>query len=481
MIEFQGVSFRYGGTSSPAINRIDLRVNQGDYLVIAGPSGSGKSTLLRCMNGLVPHFYGGEMSGTVTVDGIDTRQSNVGRLSQTVGMMFQDPESQFVTTSVRSEINFGQENLGRDTRETDRTTLALADSFDLTSILERPPSEISGGEKQKVVLASVVAMGTKVLVLDEPTSQLDPHSALQMMSLLKNLHRRGYTVILAEHRLSRPLRDATRTIVLESGRIVVDGEPADLVRSHRHLVHLAPVPKEERPSSDTPVIEVRGIRFGYPGQADILNGIDLHVNRSEMLSIIARNGAGKSTLARIMAGLLGPYGGVIRLLGRELRSVTRAELCRMVGIVFQDPNIHLFHDTVVEEVGFARTNMGLGMDGLDDLLEVLGLVQFRDDNPRDLSGGQKEKVAIASVMSYEPHLLILDEPTRGLDLTEKAAIMGIARSLIEEKGTAVLLLTHDLDIVEAFSDRVAILSGGTITYTGEPKKAIRRFSREMEP
>jgi len=481
MIEFRKVSFRYGGTASPAISQIDLHVSRGDYLLVAGPSGSGKSTLLRCVNGLVPHFYGGEMSGTVVVDGIDTRPSDIGRLSQIVGMVFQDPESQFVTTSVRSEMDFGQENLGRSPEEIDRTTTYFAASFDLASILDRPPSEISGGEKQKAIVASVAAMGTQVLVLDEPTSQLDPHSALQMLALLRDLHRQGYTIVLAEHRLSRVLKDATRAVVLESGRIVMDGEPGDLVKTHADLVHLPQSTKKEGPRPGAPIVEVRGLCFAYPGQGDALSGIDLTIRGAELLSIIARNGGGKSTLARIMAGLLGPYRGSIYLEGKEQRSLSRAELCRAVGIVFQDPNVHLFHDTVAEEVGFARANMGLGSVGLDDIFDAFGLTQLRDRNPRDLSGGQKEKVAIASVMSYGPRLLILDEPTRGLDLPEKAGIMRIVRSLIEDRGTTVLLLTHDLEIVGAFSDRVAVLSQGRISYEGQPGEAMKRFSRELEP
>ncbi len=481
MIEFHGVSYRYPSSSVPAIADVDLQIERGEYVVVAGRSGSGKSTLLRCMNGLIPHFHGGAFSGEVLVNGIDTKSTDVRELSGIVGLVFQDPENQFVTTSVRSEIAFGQQNIGIDPMEAHERLSELGQKFDLTDLLDRVPGEISGGEKQKAIVASVAAMGTQALVLDEPTSQLDPTSASQILGLLRELNEEGMTVVLTEHRLKRALEEASRCLVLDSGHIALDGTPRDLKRLCPDLVSLRTRNHQRFVRSEGTRIEVRNLFYQYStGDGCVLQDLSLDVMRGEILGIVARNGGGKTTLARILAGLLTPYEGQVSVDGQELSSMSRLQVARNIGIVFQDPNIHLFHDTVREEIGFARRNLGLGDGGeIDLLLGQLGLEGFEARNPRDLSGGQKEKVAIGSVLSYGPDVLILDEPTRGLDVIEKKGIMLMLRQLIREMGITVLVLTHDLDMVESFADRAAVISGGRISFQGSPSEAVRRFSEEV--
>ncbi len=470
MIEFDDVHFTYSGAKAEALSGVDLEIARGEYVVVAGRSGTGKSTLLRCMNGLVPHFHGGVFGGRITVDGVDTIESSVRDLSQTVGLVFQDPENQFVTTSVRNEMAFGQENLGWEEDIILERIGELSRFFDLVPLLDRAPDAISGGEKQKSIIASILAMGTKVLALDEPTSQLDPRSAEQIFSILGDLNGNGITIVLTEHRLKRALRDASRTIVLDEGEVIADGGP-DLIPSRfKELLHFPrDIARDERPEREVK-IEVRDLSFRYSaGDPWVLQGLSLTVLDSELLAVMGSNGSGKSTLARILTGLLDSYQGEM-----EIRSGVR------VGVVFQNPNKQLFHDTVAEEVAFSGRRLGrVETDSPERLLDRMRLHDVADKNPRDLSGGQKEKVAIASVLSYRPDVLILDEPTRGLDLPEKVRIMRYLRDIMEEDSMSIIVLSHDLDLVQAFADRAAILSGGRISESGSVNEVVPHFRRMM--
>jgi len=479
VIVFEDVSFTYALGGRTALRHVNLEIAEGEFVVLAGRSGSGKSTLLRCINGLVPHFYGGRLDGRVLVDGIDTRASPVREAARVVGMVFQDPENQFVTGSARAEISFGLENLGYDDREIGEKVAWIARRLGLESLLERSPLELSGGEKQKIIIASVLAMGTKVVVLDEPTSQLDPYSSSEILDLLSWIGEQGYTVVVSEHRLPRLLERASRVVALEDGRIAFDGEPSQFSNRFSTLVKLgdgfrAPVSRNVEARQR---LSARGLAFRYPDGSDwVLDGLSLDLMKSEVLSIVGRNGSGKSTLAAVLAGILKPHSGEILLDGKDISSLPRLEASKRIGIVFQDPNVHLFHDTVEEEIWFARKNLGLEDDGwVRALVERMGLEGYMSSNPRDLSGGEREKVAIASVVSHQPEVLILDEPTRGLDLEEKRQLMSSLRQLAADSGLSVLLLSHDLEVVEAFSDRVGVLKAGKISYCGEPEEAIRRF------
>lgn len=469
MIEFDDVHFTYSGAKTEAVSGVDLEIGEGEYVVVAGRSGSGKSTLLRCMNGLVPHFHGGVFGGTITVDGVDTIESSVRDLSQTVGLVFQDPENQFVTTSVRNEIAFGQENLGWDEDIILERIGELGRFFDLASLLDRAPDAISGGEKQKAIIASILAMGTRVLALDEPTSQLDPRSADQIFSILEDLNESGITIVLTEHRLNRALRDASRAIVLDEGEVIADGRP-DLVPSRfKDLLHFPrDIGREGSPGGEVK-IEVRDLSFRYsPGDPWVLKGLSLTVVESELLAIMGSNGSGKSTLARILSGLLDSYQGEMETRGAR------------VGVVFQDPNKQLFHETVAEEVAFSGRRLVRGETySPEKLLDRMRLHDVAEKNPRDLSGGQKEKVAIASVLSYGPDVLILDEPTRGLDLPEKVRIMRYLRDMMYRDNMSIIVLSHDLDLVQAFADRAAILSGGRISESGCVDEVVAHFRRMM--
>ncbi len=472
MIEFESVSFRYSGSRIKALDEIDLEIDQGEYLLISGRSGSGKSTMLRCMNGLVPQFHGGYFQGRVIVDGLDTLEHSVRELSRSVGLVFQDPENQFVTTSVRSEIAFGQENLNTDPGLIRKKTLAMAESFDLEGVLDRAPDTLSGGEKQKAIIASLAAMEPDVLVLDEPTSQLDPRSSDQIFSMLKYLHNEGTTIVLSEHRLSRVLPHVSRVIILDGGEIVGDGRPEEISGKLAGMKKPRPTTDRKKSRIGAPKLEARSVSFRYQdGDEWVLRKVDLDILESEVLAVLGENGSGKTTLAKIAAGLLDPQGGTVKIDGGEPRK-------GRVAMVFQDPNKHLFHETVMDEVAFARRNMDVDGPGLDRILERMNLEGLSHRNPRDLSGGQKEKVAMASVLSYEPDILIMDEPTRGLDAIEKARIIDLNRNIMLDRKLSVMVLSHDLDFVEAFADRAVVISGGKIILEGGVDTIVEGF-REL--
>jgi energy-coupling factor transport system ATP-binding protein len=475
VIEIENLSYSYPASGDLALSKVDLEIQDGEYVLLAGRSGSGKTSLLRCLNGLIPHFYGGSFRGRVAVGGWDTREHSVRELSELTGMVFQDPENQFVTTSVEREISFGQENLGRESEEVLRRTRELAVRFSLENLLPRIPQEISGGEKQRTIIASVLGMGSGIMALDEPTSQLDLGSAGRILRLLEEFNREGMTVVLGEHRLNRVVPFASRGIMLDRGRVIFDGKPRDLIRSFPWLVRIRePVGGAVSGPIGGTALKVRDLSFKYAGGDWVLRHLHVELKKSEVLGIFGTNGSGKSTLARAIAGLLDGVLGSVSIGGREVGKMTESEKGGKVGIVFQDPNKHLFHDTVHEEVEFARRQMGLAMDGnVDSLLARLHLTEYGSRNPRDLSGGQKQKVAIASVLSFNPEILILDEPTRGLDLPEKVEIMAMLRRLVCEGCISIMILTHDLDIIRTFGDRAAVLKDGAIEFQGDPEQAAR--------
>ena len=467
MIRMDHFSFKYAGSEKPVLENVNLEVAEGEFVLIVGPSGSGKSTLVRSFNGLIPHFYGGEVSGHVTVDGMDTRRTPPARLAGMVGMVFQDPENQLVMTNVENEMAFGLENLAVPRDEMGRRIGEYAEYFGLTSFLGRFIPQLSGGEKQKVALASVLAMRPKYIVLDEPTSQLDDESASLYLDFLHKINReQGIGIVLVEHRLERCLRYARRVLFMESGRVVADGTPEQIMPLMRRSHLVADFGRDVQGNGHGDVVlSVRDLTFSYDRDA-VLSGLDLSIRDREVVAIIGHNGSGKSTLLKQLNGLLRPAQGSVAVLGRDISEATTASLARDIGYLGQNPNNYLFEETLEKELSFTLRNLGVAEGEwparIEWALKMLDLERYRYSFPRDLSCGERERAALACILVGRPRILVLDEPTRGLDHWNKMRLASILSSL-REQGMTTVIVTHDYRFVAEHATRVLSLHNGSLS------------------
>jgi energy-coupling factor transport system ATP-binding protein len=510
MIHLDHLSYTYPGSADPALDDISLDIGEGEFTLVSGPSGSGKSTLLRVLNGLVPHFTGGSISGSTTVSGHDPIAEGPEALSRLVGFVFQDPESQFVVDRVEDEVAFALENAAVPPTEMRLRVEEVLHLLDLTAVRDRPLDTLSGGEKQRVAIATALAFRPRILALDEPTSQLDPQAAGDVLQALVRLNQDlGLTVVIAEHRLERILPYVDRMIHLsESGNRVVTGPPRRVLQQMDltpPLVTLAkelgwePLPltvKEGRqmaaasrveasssqtriPSGATavptaahrePRIALHNLRFAYNG-TPVLRDIDVEIEPGELVALMGRNGSGKTTLLRCIVGLLMPERGEIEMEGTSIIGRATADICQNVGYLPQDPRDLLFSDTVLDEFRMTLRNHGL-LDNPplapSELLERLELAEVTHRYPRDLSAGQRQRAALGAVTVTRPGVLLLDEPTRGLDYPAKRKLVQLLREW-QDQGTSILLVTHDVELVAQAADRVLLLSQGEIIADAPPE------------
>jgi energy-coupling factor transport system ATP-binding protein len=486
ILELEHVTYTYAGGTAPSLRDVSLQVEEGELVVLAGRSAGGKSTLLRAASGLVPHFHGGTLAGTVRVGGMDTREHGPADLARVAGSLFQDPESQVVLTTVRAELAFPLENHGHGPAAVARGVEEAALALGIAHLLDRSTTELSGGELQRVALGAALAGRPRLVLLDEPTSQLDPVAGDELIWLLRRLNEEwGTTIVLAEHRLERCLPAADRVIVLADGAIACDARPREFLawagdaapelqtpaaRLFR-TAGLTPPPsgvKEARaalrargidldadvegrsvvaePPEAVPrragrrarkeaALAFDGVWHERRGGAVVLRGVDLAIAPGERVALMGRNGAGKSTVLRHAAGLMAPTRGRVKAAGR-------------VALLLQDPNDYLLHERVADEASAAA-------------LAAVGLEHVADRHPRDLSGGQRQRLALAIVLdSEEPAAVIgLDEPTRGMDRAAKAALAerldGFAAG-----GAAVIVATHDPEFAAEVADRIVLLADG---------------------
>ncbi|MER5441777.1 ATP-binding cassette domain-containing protein [Streptomyces sp. NPDC002790] len=520
MIRFENVSVTYDGAPRPTVHGIHLHVPEGELMLLAGPSGVGKSTLLGAVSGLVPHFTGGTLSGRVTVAGRDTRTHKPRELADVVGTVGQDPLAHFVTDTVEDELAYGMESLGLSPPVMRRRVEETLDLLGLADLRDRPISTLSGGQQQRVAIGSVLTPHPQVLVLDEPTSALDPAAAEEVLSVLQRLvHDLGTTVLMAEHRLERVIQYADQVALLPgAGEPLLVGDPAAImtvspvyppvvglgrlagwdplpltVRNARRAASglkerlaerpfKAPAAREPRGRANQapPAIEARG-----PGQSpatattlaatknlgvrrgriEALRHIDLQVTTGEVLALMGRNGAGKSTLLSTLVGLIKPTSGTATVSGTVPHKTTPRDLIRKVGLVPQEPRDLLCADTVAAECTAADKDASATPGTCRGLLTDLLPGISDDTHPRDLSEGQRLTLALAIVLTAAPPLLLLDEPTRGLDYAAKSRLVAILRNLAAE-GHAVVMATHDVELAAELTHRVAILADGEIVADG---------------
>ncbi|MDQ3045237.1 MAG: ATP-binding cassette domain-containing protein [Chloroflexota bacterium] len=504
LITYDRVTVQYPDSPEAALAATNWRVEEGAFALLAGPSGSGKSTLLRCVNGLVPHFTGGRFGGNVTVGGFDTRRVGPRTLSRTVGFVFQDPETQAVAQRVEDELAFGMEQLGEIPAVMRRRVEEVLDLLGIEALRYRDQATLSGGERQRVAIAAALAAGPRLLVLDEPTSQLDPWAAEEVLSALIRLNEeQGLTILLAEHRLERVVAHADQMRFLPlGGGAATDGSPREvlgrmppvltppIVELGRRLGWSLPSlnVKEARARAWRPqslrvltperppvkpgevAVSLRGVHLCYP-ERPILEEIDFEIRSGELVALIGRNGSGKTTLLRAIMGFHRPKAGRISVFGRDIERLSPAGIARDVGYVPQQPGSLLFTESLGDELKFTlKQHAGQGRDP-ETLLADFGLSALAERHPRDLSGGERERAALAAILVANPRLLLLDEPTRGMDAERKIALGQLLRRLTDA-GVAVILATHDVELTAQVATRVVLLGGGEIVADGGPRQVL---------
>lgn len=496
------VTFRYPAAREFALHEASGHVPAGAFALIVGRSGSGKSTLLRCLNGLVPHFSGGAFGGQVLVAGLDTRFVGPRELSADVGFVFQDPESQLFTSRVTDEIAFSLEQHG-----VDRTTMwnRVEETIDLVGIAhlrDRHPNRLSGGEQQRVAIAAALAMHPHLLVLDEPTSQLDPNGAEDVLAALTRLNEDlGLTVVLAEHRLERVLARADQVRVMKGpGERAIEGPPREIA-AVLDPVALPPVAQLGRHIGDDPlpltVKEGRSlltrvrlptepglVRHSSPGEIAIsakaitvrldertvFRDLSLDVRYGEFVALMGRNGSGKTTLIRSLMGLEGVKRGSVAISGLNVSAGNYRDVRGRIGYLPQQAGSLFFKERLIEELRFTVRARNAA-NGPADVIERFGLGELVERHPLDLSGGERERAALATVMAGGPRILLLDEPTRGMDAWRK---MELARLLVElqRDGVAIVLATHDVELVAGCASRVVMLGDREIIADGSPREVL---------
>jgi energy-coupling factor transport system ATP-binding protein len=521
-VAVDGVTFTYHGADRPALRGVSFAQAAGEMIGVMGASGAGKSTLAKCLNRIVPEFEDGEFHGAIRIAGESIELLRVCDVAPKVGMVFQDFESQLFSTNVAHEVAFAMEQVGMDRAEMDRRIMPALEAVGLRGFEHRDPMSLSGGEKQRLAIASVLALRPSLIVLDEPTTDLDPEGRAEVFELIKKLRAQGLSLIVIEHE-SEELRAADRIIVLREGEIAADGPPAEVFSRTElltacgvrppglgHALELLGIdvqPKsveeahdaivraypriatslvrsvvdnvEPAASSGLPFIGIENVSFSYTGGPRVLDSIDLKVEAGEFVAIVGQNGSGKTTLAKHIVGLLQPATGRVTIDGKDRSQMRPAETARAVAYVFQNPDHQIFAATVEDEVAFGPRNFGLPDDEIqrrcDEALNAVGLQNERQSDPFLLSKGERQRLAVASVLVLRPRMLILDEPTTGLDHREQLRMMALVRDL-NRAGIAIVIITHTPWLVAEYARRVVLMRKGAKIFDG----GVREFFMQDE-
>ena len=486
MIQVNRLTVEYG--PQPALSGVSLAIEPGEFVLISGPSGCGKSTLALCLAGLIPHVVPANLSGRVTVAGLDTQDQPLPVLAQQVGLVFQNPATQLFNATVEEEVAFAPRNLDLPGEEIEARVRQSLAATGIEHLRQRSVRTLSGGEQQRLAIAAVLALRPPVLVLDEPTANLDWRGVEQITSTLAHLHREeGLTVILFEHRLAAVAPPATRVVLMDAGRIVADGSPSAVLADKRQLAALGlrypwldvgrrvePADLDSPPAEGEPLVTLRRVTAGY-GQQPVLSELELALYPGQFVALVGENGAGKSTVARLLAGILRPWRGQVDW----HPALRRLPPGRRTGLLFQNPLHQLVCDQVEDEVAFGPTNLRLS-DDLSPLLAAADLTALRHRRPQTLSAGQQQRTALAATLALQPRLLILDEPTMGQDWAHLSQLMDYLALLHHNKQT-ILLITHDDRLVCRYARRIVRLANGGIVADGHLPAPIPPPSRSDLP
>jgi len=503
----EDLTFRYRDRESPAIRSLSFEARAGEILLIAGASGCGKTTLIRCINGLIPRSYKGEISGGVTVFGEYVKDWKLSQISQKIGTVLQDPERQILGTKVLNEVAFGLENLGMPRAEIYQRVQAALDILEISHLRERETFTLSGGEKQKVALAGVLAMRPSILLLDEPLASLDPASAWDSLNTIRLLANQGMTVLMVEHRVEDVMRiNPERVMFMSEGEIRYLGNLSGLSKvvnyrevklSAEDIVERA---KQEPPpaelivlpgvadkeadeahalSGDEVLVRFEDVAFGYESEVEVLHDINLEIKRGDVIAVLGPNGAGKTTFVKHAIGLLKPKSGRVLVKGRDTKEASVAQIASTLGYVFQSPSHMLFAPTVREELAFGPTNMKHSREQIEtevkEALRIMNLSDKEQDPPLALSFGQQKRVSIAAILAMQSRILVMDEPTAGQDYQNYMNFMDSILQLPSFE--AILFITHDVDLAVIYANRVLMVNEGRLVADGKPQDVLRDFDR----
>ncbi len=527
-VDIKGLSFTYRGGEAKAVDGIDLSIARGEFVVVMGPSGAGKSTLANSLNGLIPGFIRGTYEGTVLVNGKEAGKTQVSRMAGDVGLVFQDFEAQLFSTNVNLEIAFGPENFGVERGEIRQRIARVLKTIKLEGFEGRQPATLSGGQKQRLAIGSVLATYPDVICMDEPTTDLDPVGKLGIFTIAKELHEGGaFTLVIIEHETEEALH-ADRLVLMRGGRIVRQGKPAELLRDVAFIDGLGIMPlqlpaffasavacppaelpllpeegeaffkarglsvdeaayaailaadDEREASYGDVVVEVKDLSHVYPNGNRAVDGVSLSIREREFVAILGHNGSGKTTLVKHLNGLLSPTEGSVAVKGLDTREHSIFEIGKEIGYVFQNPDHQIFADTVYDEIAFSPKIRGCPeaevKERVTEALAAVGLEGYEEKDPFSLSKGERQRVAVASILSARPGIIILDEPTTGLDYSEQRTMMELIRRL-NEAGHTIVMITHTMWVVAEYAHRVVAVKDGRVMMDGRTRRV---FAREKE-
>ncbi|NLK73112.1 MAG: ABC transporter ATP-binding protein [Clostridiales bacterium] len=509
-------------TENPFLQKISFDVKKGEFILIVGASGSGKSTLLKCLNGIIPHLEAGDIGGSVEVAGLSTATTEPRYLSKHIGSVFQNPDDQIVSFRVCDEVAWGLENHDYERDKIIEKVNEYLDLLHIRDLINRLTTSLSGGQKQKVVIAANLAMEQGVLLFDDPTTDLDPVSKNEVVISLDNIRKKlDVSYIIVEHDLTDLIEIANRIIVMDKGKIIYDGQPKDVLQQNypsikdlgillpdqvelgyllykngypfsvkkaeiieafysywqskiaRYVPPVATPKASEQSEENEVVVEFKDVCFGYDKNKTILNGLNLQVHKGEFLSIIGQNGSGKSTIAKLIVGLLKAKSGQVSIMGKNIINSTPEEISKQVGYCFQNPDHQLFLSSIREELMFGLKQRNMSSEEAEkwmkQILKIVGLEGCEDLHPFSLSRGARQKLAVATVLVNRPEIIVLDEPTTGQDKHTLVGLLDLMKDLIKESGSTVIMITHDMEVVAEYATRVIAVSDGNIVSDGSPK------------
>jgi energy-coupling factor transport system ATP-binding protein len=536
-VRMSAVSYTYEGTTTPVVQNISLTVRDGEFVLILGPSGCGKSTLLQMLNGTIPHTLKGTLTGEISVCGLPILMTKVARFATEVGMVFQDPDAQIINTRVRDEVCFGLENLCRPPAEILTATAEALGFVGLAEFSDRSIFDLSGGQKQRVSIAAVLAARPRLLVLDEPTANLDPAGMAEIFAVLERLNREhGTTIVMVEHRVDELADRVSRVVMMDQGSIIFDGTPraafakrrtahseeADTVPTsawfpqaaefalalsdrcgvsidpERFPINVAeavayaapqigPAPQTSNAGAATdevsdgtatsPIVKVSGLHYAYERGTPVLRDISFELHAGQMIALCGRNGSGKTTLARLLMHINAPPKGAILLDGKDVAGLSARDIASRIGYVFQNPDHQFVTEKVWDEVAYGLRVRDYAdyavKQRVEEVLEIVDLKRYADRSPFALSLGERRRLSVATMLVLEPRILVLDEPTIGQDHERAQQLMGLMARLRERHATTILMITHDVRLVAEWADRAMVISCGKLLFDGPP---LRMFS-----